>query len=974
MRRPFTLAALPILLLLGAAPGLFAQASGEAGHPDREGCWCGTQTGVPRSYVVRGKGSDAAQKEAAADMLGEWNRFVRLFDVSVDPSPTLGSRNGVNEVNLFITREESVARYGVSFEPTTFGVAVIYPDEAFGQFNQCAQFRPEGCGPFVETDVVVNADFRFGWTADWFAKGNDERGGVALVQPTVLHEVGHTLGLHHVFDVDVDAGYGNSFSAMNYLPDDTGKLVTRMDARTVRAEYPGAAASFVDVAIFPFVYGNAAYAETYASLSKTAVRTGDRLTVSDWLVQNVGSLKAGPVRVTFTLVPSLSRPWPEPSDAVLGTVDFPDGAEDAEREMAGTPLLVPAGVPPGDYRVGAIVTVGGREDSPWVAGKPNNNRMLVGHGDVTPLRVLAGSGPTPIAADFRFAPAQPTVGEAVRFTDVSSGNPTSWSWDFGDPGSGSSNRSTEPDPSHVFEGVGIHTVTLTVRDGSAASSTSRQVVVMPRFEGGETVANLVLPVVLDLPGRYSTELTIANGGPEDATVRLRYTASPSFGGRGSGSVGPIALRSGHQLVIPDAVGSLRARGLPIPPGDQGGSLRLEFEGLSRPLDAWALARTTNAVGELGRAGVAYAGVDTRAATTGAVAVYGLRENARERSNLGLVNASTTNAVTLSVDVVPSSGASVSRLGPFTLGPGEWRQLERVLRLAGPSFTEGWAVVDPGPAPAQFLAYAVVNDNGTNDGSYVPATPEAEAESDLVVPGVVEIGDRFSSELVLANPSGRPVEVQVEFAESLAHPGGLATGLFKFPLAPFEQAIVPEIVDALRKKDPGKFPLPKGGAYAGWLRVVFLNGSRGSPGLAGARTTHPSSVPEGRFGGFGAGEGLVRHAREAFVYGLRQDASTRSNLAILNPSLSGSPVPVAVEVLDGETGLVVARQTLAPLAPMEWRQLDRVLELAPGVTNGYVHLWVTGGDGRFVAYGVLNDGALPGRGTSDGNIVEMVVIQ
>ena len=167
---------------------------------------------------------------------------------------------------------------------------------------------------------------------------------------------------------------------------------------------------------------------------------------------------------------------------------------------------------------------------------------------------------------------------------------------------------------------------------------------------------------------------------------------------------------------------------------------------------------------------------------------------------------------------------------------------------------------------------------------------------------------------------------------------------------------------------------KGGAYAGWLRVVFLNGSRGSPGLAGARTTHQSSAPEGRFGGFFSGEGLVRHAREAFVFGLRQDASTRSNLAILNPSLNGSPITVAVEVLDGETGLVVARQTLAPLAPMEWRQLDRVLELAPGVTNGYVHLSVTGGDGRFVAYGVLNDGASPGRGTDDGSVVPMVVIQ
>ncbi len=979
MRRVPTFAALPLLTALLLPSPADAQASANAGHPDQEGCWCGYQTNAPRSYVIRGKGSDSGQKEAAADMLREWNRYVDLFTPSVDLTQSLGSRNGVNEVNLFITSAESETIYGVSVEPKAFGIAVIYPDEGFGHFNECSGFKTTDCGPFTETDVVVNADYSAGWTGDWFAKGNDKGGGAALVQTTVLHEVGHTLGLHHVFNVAFDALYGNSFSTMNYLNDDVGKFVTRMDSKTVRAQYPGAARSFVDLAITPFVYGNGQYDQEYAALSKSSVLTGDRLTVSNWLVQNVGSRKAGAFRVTFYLFPAGSRPYPEPSDRALGSADFGEGADvDAEREMSGTPLVVPAGVPAGDYWVGAIVTVGGQEDSPWSAGKPNNNRMVIGHSFST-LRVLPGIGPTLLGAEFLFTPAQPQAGQTVTFADVSRGSPTSWLWDFDDPGSGHANRSADPDPSHAFVSAGAHVVSLAVKDGKAESTTSRTLFVAPTFGNGGTTATPVLPVVIDLPGRFSTELTIANSGSDDATVRLRYTASPRFGGQGTGAIPPLPVKAGRQVVVANAVDYLRSKGLPIPAGDQGGSLRLEFEGLSSTGAAYGLARTTAPIAGVGRAGVSCAGVDARAAYNERVAVFGLRENAYDRSHLGLVNTSTTSPVTLTVDVVRGDGKESARLAPVTLQPGEWRQLDRVLSLAGPSFTEGWAVVDPGTSTVPFLAYGVVNDNGTNDGSYVAAIPDSKVEASLVLPAVVEIGDRYSSELILTNVANVKTEAIVEFVESLANPGGLPTGTFSFFLGPFEQVIVPEIVDTLRRQKPGAFPLPKGGAYTGTLSVTFSPGTPGStamtPGLAGVRTSSPSSVTPGRLGVFSPGEGIQKSARDAFVYGLQQNASTRSNLAIVNAVTMGPPIKVRLEIVDADTGVVAATRTLSPLAALEWRQIDRVLELyAPGVTNAFVHLSVVEGDSRFFAYAVLNDGARPGQGTGDGSYVPMVVNQ
>lgn len=77
--------------------------------------------------------------------------------------------------------------------------------------------------------------------------------------------------------------------------------------------------------------------------------------------------------------------------------------------------------------------------------------------------------PAPPAAPTAAFGAQPTTGEAplaVAFTDLSSGNVTSWAWDFGDGGGASVS-----DPSHVYANPGTYTVSLTVQ-GAGGSDTS----------------------------------------------------------------------------------------------------------------------------------------------------------------------------------------------------------------------------------------------------------------------------------------------------------------------------------------------------------------------------------------------------------------------------------------------------------------------------------------------------------------------
>lgn len=63
------------------------------------------------------------------------------------------------------------------------------------------------------------------------------------------------------------------------------------------------------------------------------------------------------------------------------------------------------------------------------------------------------------------------------FTDTSSGNPFAWSWNFGDPGSGGNNTSNLQNPTHIFSGPGVYTVSLTATNGGGAASTTQFVTV-----------------------------------------------------------------------------------------------------------------------------------------------------------------------------------------------------------------------------------------------------------------------------------------------------------------------------------------------------------------------------------------------------------------------------------------------------------------------------------------------------------------
>lgn len=476
----------------------------------------------------------------------------------------------------------------------------------------------------------------------------------------------------------------------------------------------------------------------------------------------------------------------------------------------------------------------------------------------------------------------------------------------------------------------------------------------------------VVPIVLDVASgtaRYTTELSLANPGASDATVELRYTAS--LGDKlGSGTVSE-SVPAGGQVRFADALSALRARGLAIPEdGPQGGVLVVETLGAG----VIATARTTTGVAAPeGRAGVAYVGLGESERRTGAATVFGLRSTATDRSNLAILSTSDEPVVVRVTAFDGDTGATAVLEEAMTLPAYGWLQIDGVLDRAG--FGNGWVTVERTSSTGSFSAYGVVNDNVTNDGSFVPPVSASEAaQGTITLPVLVEAG-AFQSELVVANRGSASARLVLGYVESLSPSGGTG-GEVVLDVPAGRQLILPDALEALRSR--GLAIGAKGtGTFAGALRASVSGVAAGEVFL-GARTG--SKAPSGgQFGVFTPGVSSGQTAStEACVYGLAADSLNRTNVAVLHAGGADSgPVTVSLQVHDGSSGGAAAGEALElTLSPGQWAQPPGFFEAA-GVTNGYVRITRLFGTAPWVAYGVVNDGGKAGERTGDGAYVPAV---
>jgi hypothetical protein len=515
----------------------------------------------------------------------------------------------------------------------------------------------------------------------------------------------------------------------------------------------------------------------------------------------------------------------------------------------------------------------------------------------------------------------------------------------------------------VASTVGTYDVTVANPGGDIA-------VLPDAFTYLPTGQELFVPVVVSGTGLdgsfFTSEMTLTNRGSGDATVDFTYTSS-TFTSRATDSLGP-----GQQKVVPDAVNYLGSLGIPIPTtGNQTGTLRVAFSGLSSSSDGGVTVRTTTEVPE-GRAGLAYAGIPVSMALTNPSYIIGLRQDQSDRSNLAIQNAGSDSNSSIALRLTVFSGAA-NDLTPHVLpeqvlAPGKWAQFSGILVSNGLSLSQGYVRIERIRGTAPYYAYGVINDQANSDGSFVPPVEEQSliGKTGLTLPAIVETSV-FSSEVVACNWSATSKTLHFFYSGGALQLAG-STAHFDLVMNPGEQRIIANFVQWLREQT-GSGIGPQGPSYVGPLFATVDQGEDVEGIFMGARTSTPGGG--GEYGVFYAATPFgSASSTDAWLYSLRQDEENRTNVAIVNTGEGdGNPDTFDIELFDGEFGSKVSTVTGVTVGARRWLQIDSILgRYAPNIRQGYAQVIRTSGSNPFIAYAVINDGAHSGERSGDGSFI------
>lgn len=472
-----------------------------------------------------------------------------------------------------------------------------------------------------------------------------------------------------------------------------------------------------------------------------------------------------------------------------------------------------------------------------------------------------------------------------------------------------------------------------------------------------------LAAVVDSTGlggtRYRSSLSVANLSPSRSAVARLFPGTAVVPAR------ERTLRPGAQIRIEDPF-----------PGFVG-PVTVEFEGLEDESEAWAAVRVWSP-SESGTAGTSLVATDP-----GGVGADGtaLRPVRTPGSRLHVAMAATNDGTGAGLWVwdprsaVPweeSALATVPRGGFLQLDPHP-EAVERPLVLAPSPIAGSTGGTDE---PMDLLGYLVRNDGATNDGTVVPfappdAIPGRRTRFLPAVVGVTSAHAAYRTELTLGSRStdGRRVP-RLEFQASYRDDAVSKT----FPVI-LEAGSTPYAMlfgEVLEVPDAGAWLVANGVPIDPQAFVGTLSFTAERPEGAAALlvTAVVQARAPGAKGDYGVSVPLVsegRWARErAIVPGLREDGAFRSNLALANPEADGGPeVTLEVTLHAAADGAVIGTLPRMTLAPGRRVQLDRPLGQVGYGGDAWAEVRRVGGEGRFVAYGVMNDAV-----TSDGTLIPM----
>ncbi|MCI0537592.1 MAG: hypothetical protein L0Z50_20450 [Verrucomicrobiales bacterium] len=267
-----------------------------------------------------------------------WNDYGDIYRV-IASTGTWAWGNDRYDIAGFVNEATMVAQFGSGWGASTLAVCWL---------------RWDGTGFSIEADIAMNP--AFSWTTDDYSTYNNVN--LHNADHTLLHEIGHSWGLEHQF---------NALSVMNYAPHKyrAYNVLYGDDTMAIRAAFPGNAIARTDLGVSLF-FSNGFQDFDDSDLSSTTVPRGSSFTVSNFVLENPGTVTVADPTLDWYLVPTINS-WS--GNIYIGTTTHASLAGDTFFLTSRT-LTVPSFTPIGSYYLGAFVANGsdsiGDNNSSWL--------------------------------------------------------------------------------------------------------------------------------------------------------------------------------------------------------------------------------------------------------------------------------------------------------------------------------------------------------------------------------------------------------------------------------------------------------------------------------------------------------------------------------------------------------------------------------------------------------------------------------
>ncbi len=615
-----------------------------------------------------------------------------------------------------------------------------------------------------------------------------------------------------------------------------------------------------------------------------------------------GAPKAGDT-VTFNGTPSTGSP-------TNYTWNFGDGSPLASSATATATHAYPNA---GSYQVTLSVVNTNKTCPPAPFCEHSTTQTVVVATGITPPVASYNTSAT-CTQEFSLVTCNVGAGQAVTFTDTSTGTVATRTWDFGD-----GQTATDAAVTHTFTAAGTYNVALTVGNGGGASSAMRTFVVAPPPPAKSR--SIVLPWIAQTRGALvqSSDLYIHNPGDEALEVVVTFLR------RGTPEVNPpqvpVTIPAHATMFYGDVIKELFDK------ENIAGFITVDPEGSGPSPIITSFNTTLQTDGSKFGQTIAGATIGTQqdASTDPVRHLVGLNATTDRLAYIGVSNPHDTPA-TYRLVFFNKLGAKVSESGDIVLARFGQQQFQpkQLQTQFGIANLDDYRVEVKTVSGGQLFPYGANVRVASTDPSFVGGGAADDAVVHLVgVFGTAGLnGSLWQTDVVLANSSSEVVIVDAVFrGVGVETP---PTDTVHITLQPRETKRYENVLQSLW------------GLTSAVGVLTFDSDSQSSvfPTITGE--IYDNANPNRRFGQSMRGRALDEAAgagQSQHLIGLRQDGEYRATISLFNPSTEQALFDVIYRRLDGTPLQTMANVQLGPGRSRQLNPSHHPLPAA-GVDDGF----------------------------------------